>query len=282
MIQKSYENLLCGILYLVPTPIGNFKDITYRAIEILNSSDIILTEDTRTTSILLKHYNINKKLISCHKFNEEKIKNKIVNLLGENKIISLVTDRGTPLISDPGSIVVNEVVKNGFKVISLPGATAFVPALTSSGIDTKHFLFYGFLNNKESERKRELNMLKEIYFTFIIYESPHRLTKTLQNMLNILGNRKISISREISKLYEEVFRGTLEEAISFYKDPKGEIVIVVEKNQKKKVIDYDLYLEEVEKLISSGESVSNSIKLVSIKYNISKNILYNNYQRGVK
>lgn len=279
MIQKSYEKSDYGNLYIIPTPIGNMEDITIRALNILKEVDIVLAEDTRVTSILLNKYEIKKKLVSCHKFNENKIKDRIIAELKEGKNLALVTDRGTPLISDPGSVIVDSAIKNNINIIALPGPSALLPALNMSGISSERFLFYGFLSSKSSESNKELKMLSEIKFTIVLYESPHRLQKTLQKMLEILGNRKISISREISKLYEEVFRGTIEEAISFYKEVMGEIVIVIEKATETTLIDDDKLLTEVKKLIKDGKSNKDAIKEVSIKFNISKNVLYNMYEK---
>ena len=279
MIQKSYEKSDYGNLYIIPTPIGNMEDITIRALNILKEVDIVLAEDTRVTSILLNKYEIKKKLVSCHKFNENKIKDRIIAELKEGKNLALVTDRGTPLISDPGSVIVDSAIKNNINIIALPGPSALLPALNMSGISSERFLFYGFLSSKSSESNKELKMLSEIKFAIVLYESPHRLQKTLQKMLEILGNRNISISREISKLYEEVFRGTIEEAISFYKEVMGEIVIVIEKATKTTLIDDDKLLTEVKKLIKDGKSNKDAIKEVSIKFNISKNVLYNMYEK---
>lgn len=279
MIQKSYEKSDYGNLYIIPTPIGNMEDITIRALNILKEVDIVLAEDTRVTSILLNKYEIKKKLVSCHKFNENKIKDRIIAELKEGKNLALVTDRGTPLISDPGSVIVDSAIKNNINIIALPGPSALLPALNMSGISSERFLFYGFLSSKSSESNKELKMLSEIKFTIVLYESPHRLQKTLQKMLEILGNRNISISREISKLYEEVFRGTIEEAISFYKEVMGEIVIVIEKATETTLIDDDKLLTEVKKLIKDGKSNKDAIKEVSIKFNISKNVLYNMYEK---
>ncbi len=275
MIQKSYEKEK-GNLYIVPTPIGNLKDITYRAVEVLGSVDAIFAEDTRVTTQLLNSLNIKNKVYPCHKFNEVKVSNSLIKFLSEEKNVALVTDRGTPLISDPGSVVVDSVIKAGYNVIALPGASALLPALNMSNISAEKFLFYGFLNSKESQAVKELSMLRNINFTIVLYEAPHRLYKTLQNILQTLGNRAISISREISKVHEEVFRGTVNEALEFYKEVKGEIVIVIEKNKEE--ISYDELLNEVQELVSLGVSSKNAIKKVSKDYNVSKNILYNMYE----
>lgn len=275
MIQKSYEKNT-GNLYIVPTPIGNMKDITYRAVEVLQMVDAVFAEDTRVTIQLLNNLNIKNKVYSCHKFNEVKVSNSIIEMLNKDMNIAIVTDRGTPLISDPGSVVVDNVIKAGYSVIALPGACAFLPALNMSNISAEKFLFYGFLSSKESQSIKELSMLKNINFTIVLYEAPHRLYKTLQKIAQTLGNRAISISREISKLHEEVFRGSVNEALEFYKEVKGEVVIVIEKNDVK--VSYDILLEEVKELISLGVSSKDAIKKVSKDYDVSKNILYNMYE----
>lgn len=274
MIQESYKDSEKGTLYIVPTPIGNKDDITLRAIEILKKVDFICAEDTRTSSILLNMFNISKPLKACHIFNESKIKNKIVKELEIGKNVALISDQGTPLLSDPGYELVCEVIKNDLNVVSLPGPSALLPALNMSGIEANKFLFYGFLNSKTSVAKKELESLKNIEFTLVFYEAPHRLQSTLKLMQEIFGNRKISISREISKLHEEIFRGTVEDAIEFYKDPKGEIVIVVEKC-KKESIDINDILEEVKNETKKGLSNKDAVKLISKKYGVSKNLLYN-------
>ena len=203
MSQKSYDNT--PTLYLIPTPIGNLDDITVRALKTLESVDFVLCEDTRETGKLLSKYDIKKRLVSCHEFNEDKIRSYVVDELRNGLNIGLVTDQGTPIISDPGYIVAKEVIKAGFNVISLPGATAFVPALTTAGIDPSPFMFYGFLNSKESKKKKELEALAKFKYTMIFYEAPHRIKNTLTNMLEVLGDRYISISREISKKFEEIY-----------------------------------------------------------------------------
>lgn len=271
MLQKSYDGK--PSLFIVPTPIGNMKDITQRAVEVLASVNAIFAEDTRVTTELLNGLNIKNKIYSCHKFTEAKSSNQIIELLNKGYSVALVTDRGTPLISDPGSLVVQNIIKEGFNVIALPGACALVPALNMSGLDQDKFLFYGFLNSKESQSIKELEYIKTLNFTTILYEAPHRLYKTLQNMLKILGNKQISISREITKLHEEVFRGTIEESLKVYKEVKGEIVIVIEKNVTE--TDYLKLLNEVEELIELGLKTNDALKFVSKKYGASKNILYN-------
>ena len=278
MIQKSYENSNEGKLFLIPTPIGNMEDITYRAISILKSVDYIYAEDTRVTLNLLKKFNIKKTVKSCHKYSEEKHKVEIINLLKSGFSIGYVSDRGTPLISDPGEVIVKYAISNNITVISIPGPSALLPAINMSGLDNDKFLFYGFLNNKSSKRVSELKSISSIPFTIIFYEAPHRINETLKDMLNVLGNRNICICREISKMYEEIFRGNISQAIGYSESIKGEIVIVVEGYQgtDKNSIDY---IDEVEKLVSSGIKISSAIKEVSELSNVPKNEIYREYMK---
>ncbi len=272
MIQRSYSKNNKGKLYLVPTPIGNMQDITFRAIDILKSVDEIYAEDTRVTGILLKHYNISKKLTSCHKYSEEKGKERLIQLLNEGKSIAYVSDRGTPLISDPGGIIANFAIENNIDVISLPGASALLPAICMSGLDSDRFVFYGFLNSKKSIKESEMKKLVSVPYSLIFYEAPHRLIETLKCMKIIFGNRPISISREITKIYEEVYRGNINEAINTYQKPKGEFVIVLEGNAETEEVNY---IEKVKELMLKGYKVSSAIKEVADIYGISKNDLYN-------
>lgn len=217
-------------LYLVPTPIGNLQDFTYRAVEVLNTVDLILAEDTRTSSKLLKHYNISKPLTAFHQHNEHKSLDKIIDKLNSGSTIALVSDAGTPGISDPGFLLVRACVENNIDVECLPGATAFVPALVSSGFPCDKFVFEGFLPHKKGRQTR-LNLLQEENRTIVFYESPHRLLKTLQQFKEYFGDeRKIAVCRELTKIHEEVIRGTAEELINYYNANtlKGEIVIIVE------------------------------------------------------
>ena len=222
-----------GRLYLVPTPIGNLKDITLRAIEVLKEVDVILAEDTRTTSHLLNHYQITKQLSPYHQHNEHKVLQHIVSQLLEGKKMAVVTDAGTPGISDPAFLLVRECIKVGIKVECLPGATAFVPALVNSGIPTNRFCFEGFLPLKKG-RQTLLKQLAEEERTIIIYESPVRLVKTLEEFINYFGaDRQCSVSRELSKMFEENKQGTLKEVADYFnqKTVKGEIVIIIHGNE---------------------------------------------------
>ena len=218
-----------GMLYIVPTPIGNLKDITLRALEVLKEVDLILAEDTRTTSNLLNHYQITKPLSPYHQHNEHKVLQHLIDQLSEGKKIAVVTDAGTPGISDPAFLLVRECIKSGIKIECLPGATAFVPALVNSGIPSNRFVFEGFLPLKKG-RQTLLKKLAEEDRTMIFYESPVRLVKTLREFIQYFGAERVCcVSRELTKMFEENKRGTLQEVCKHFKEknPKGEIVIVV-------------------------------------------------------
>lgn len=239
--------LICGMkLYLVPTPIGNLDDITLRAVKILQSVDAILAEDTRTSGVLLRHLAISKPLHSYHIFNEHQTVQRLINQLKEGKTLALVSDAGTPGISDPGFLLVRECIKNEIPVECLPGPTAFVPALVNSGLPNDRFTFEGFLPHKKGRQTR-LGELATEERTMIFYESPHRLLKTLQQFADIFGaDRQASVSRELTKMFEETQRGTLSELITYFgqKTIKGEIVVCVqggksEKERKKESRQYD-------------------------------------------
>lgn len=280
MSQKSYSNNK-STLFIIPTPIGNMDDITIRALNTLKELDIIFSEDTRVTKQLLSYYDIsNKKLISSHNFNESKNDNLLLKYLNEGKNVGVVTDRGTPIISDPGYELVKIAINNGFNVVSLPGPTALIPALTASGLNPSPFIFYGFLNSKESKRKKELEKLKKFPMTLIFYEAPHRLINTLDNIKEALGNRKISISREISKKFEEIYRGTIEEIINELDEVKGELVIVVDGNYDENDFSDLSIIEHVNLFIKEGYSTMDAIKLVAKERKTTKNIIYSEYHRG--
>lgn len=276
MSQKSYDNT--PTLYLIPTPIGNMEDITIRAINTLKMVDVVFCEDTRVTGQLLKYLDISKKLISSHNYNEANNKQKLLEYLSNGSNVGLVSDRGTPIISDPGYELAHFAIEEGYNVVSLPGATALIPALTSSGISPMPFYYYGFLNSKDSARRKELEFLKNIDATLILYEAPHRINKTLKDLGNILGNnRKISISREITKKYEEIYRGTIGELIEQNNEYKGELVVVVEGN--KTTIEYkSLTIEEhVNLYIEDGKSSMDAIKIVAKERGMKKSEVYDIY-----
>ena len=278
MSQKSYNNT--PTLYLIPTPIGNMEDITIRALNILKEVEVIFCEDTRVTGQLLKYFDINKKLISSHEHNEEKNKEKLLSYLEAGFNIGLVSDRGTPIISDPGFELAKYTIEKGYNVVSLPGATALIPALTSSGINPMPFYYYGFLNSKDSARRKELEFIKNIDATLIIYEAPHRINKTLIDMQAILGkDRKISISREITKKYEEIYRGTIEELVNQNNDYKGELVIVIEGN--KNTFEFkSLTIEDHIKLyMDEGKSSMDAIKIVAKERGLKKSEVYDIFHK---
>ncbi|EGJ70868.1 Ribosomal RNA small subunit methyltransferase I [Bacteroides coprosuis DSM 18011] len=224
-----------GILFVVPTPVGNLEDMTFRAIKVLKEVDLILAEDTRTSSVLLKHYDIKNPLQSHHKFNEHKMVESVINRIKAGANIALISDAGTPAISDPGFLVVRECIRNGIEVQCLPGATALIPAVVSSGLPNDRFCFEGFLPPKKGRMTRMKELAEEVR-TMVCYESPYRLVKTLTQFAEYMGEeRQVSVSREISKLHEETVRGTLKEVITHFSEnePRGEIVIVIEGAHKK-------------------------------------------------
>lgn len=218
-----------GRLYVVPTPVGNLEDMTYRAVRVLKEADLILAEDTRTSGILLKHFEIKNAMQSHHKFNEHKTVEGVVSRIQAGQTVALISDAGTPGISDPGFLLVRECVRHGVEVQCLPGATAFVPALVASGLPDERFCFEGFLPQKKGRQTR-LKALADEKRTMIFYESPYRLLKTLTQFAEVFGNeRQVSVCREISKVHEESVRGTLQEVIAHFTEiePRGEIVIVL-------------------------------------------------------
>lgn len=218
-----------GTLYIVPTPVGNLEDITYRALRILREADLVLAEDTRTSGILLKHFDIHASMQSYHKFNEHQTVARMVEILKGGQNVALVSDAGTPGISDPGFLIAREAIREGIEVITLPGATAFVPALVSSGLPCDKFCFEGFLPQKKGRMSR-LEALKTETRTIVFYESPHRIVKALQQFIEVFGpERQVSVCREISKVHEESVRGTLAEVLAHFEEhePRGEFVIVL-------------------------------------------------------
>ena len=217
-------------VYLIPTPIGNLEDITIRALRLLKEVDMVLAEDTRTTRKLFTHYDINTPLSPFHMHNEHKVLNKWIERLKSGETIALVSDAGTPAISDPGFLLVRECVRNDIEIDCLPGATAFVPALVNSGLPSEKFIFEGFLPSKKGRQTR-LKVLAEEERTMIFYESPHRIVKTLSQFMEYFGDERIvSVSREISKMFEETKRGSMKEVKEYFEEnkPKGEFVIIVE------------------------------------------------------
>ena len=279
MWQKSYDGNVC--LYLIPTPIGNMEDMTYRAVKVLESVDVLFCEDTRVTQNLLNYFNIKKKLISLHDHNEDTVKEKVLSYLEDNKNVGIVTDRGMPIISDPGYKTVKYISDKGFNVVALPGACAFVPALIVSGISPQPFLFYGFLDSKFEKRKKELESLKFNSNTMIFYEAPHRILKTMELMLEVFGDREVSLSREISKKYESVYRGKISELLPSLESIKGEFVIVVSGSEIESLVDEDKsIIEQVNFYVDNGMSSMEAIKMVACDNKLKKSDVYAEYHRG--
>ena len=277
MSQKSYNNR--PTLYLIATPIGNMEDITYRAINVLNKVSVIFSEDTRVTNQLLSYYNIKNKLISSHQYNEKDNIDKLLKYLNDGQDVGLVTDRGTPIISDPGYYLAQAAINNNYNVVSIPGATAFVSALITSNIEAQPFTFIGFLNSKQSKRRKELEDLKNHKYTLIFYESPHRLIDTLNDMLKIMGNRNIAISREITKKFEEIYRGTISDVINELEVVKGEFVIVLEGNKDVNDFSNLSILEHVDLYIKNGYDSKEAIKKVAHERKLNKNEVYREYHK---
>ncbi|ABR36992.1 16S rRNA (cytidine(1402)-2'-O)-methyltransferase [Clostridium beijerinckii] len=272
-----------GKLYLVPTPIGNLKDITLRALETLRNVDIIAAEDTRQTLKLLNHFEIKKPLISYHKFNEQIKSDKIIDLLMEGNNVALVSDAGTPGISDPGSVIVGRCIEKKINFEVLPGATAITTALVYSGLDTTKFLFRGFLPRENKERKIVTNDLLQSQETIIFYEAPHRLIDTLEFLLDTFGDRKIAVCRELTKIYQEIYRGTLKEAAQYFLEnkPRGEFVLVLEGKRLEEIKEEQreewihLSIEEhIVKYINGGASKKEAIKLVAKERELPKSEVY--------
>lgn len=279
MWQNSYDG--SPSVYIVPTPIGNLGDITNRALETLKNVDVIFSEDTRVTLQLLNYFNIKNKLIHMDDHNEDTVKEKVLEYLKNDKNVAIVTDRGTPIISDPGYKTVKFLKEKGYNVIALPGACAFVPALVMSSISSEHFTFYGFLSSKTNKMYEELENLKDSDYTLVFYEAPHRIIKTLNAMLEVFGDRYISISREISKLHESVFVGKISEVINTFVDIKGEFVIIVSPNNETVSTTLSI-IDSVNMYIRSGLNSMEAIKRVAKERKIPKNDVYMEFHRGGK
>lgn len=272
-----------GKLYIVPTPIGNMKDITLRALEVLESVDLIAAEDTRQSLKLLNHYGIKKTLVSYHKHNERSMSGTIMNVLKDGKNVALVSDAGTPGISDPGSVIIKKCIDEGINIEVLPGASALITALVCSGMDTSKFAFMGFFPRDAKERKKLFDAIKYREETIIIYEAPHRLLGTLSYIGENMGNRKIAICREITKIHEEVFRGNVNEAINYFsaKPVKGEIVLIIEGKCEKELMDekrlewQQLSVKDhIKSYMDQGHSKKDAIKLVASERGIPKSEVY--------
>ena len=265
-----------GNLYLVPVPIGNLRDITLRALEILQKVEIIAAEDTRITRSLLSHYQIKSgRLISLHKYNEKKRIPEILELLEQGKDIAVVSDAGSPGISDPASLLVQEAIDHQINIIPLPGATAIIPALTASGFNTESFLFLGFLPLTAKHRKEKLTLIKNSIHTVILYEAPHRIKRTLTELSEYIDNRRICLAREITKIYEEFIRGNIQDIITnFNIKEKGEFVIVIEGNMRSEQIDRTEINQYIEELLGQGLSSKTIAQMVANRFRISANSAY--------
>ena len=278
------ENGNKGKLYICPTPIGNLGDITERTLNTLRSADIIAAEDTRNTLRLLNHFGIKSHLTSYHEYNRYDKAAELIKQLSEGKNVACVTDAGTPGISDPGEVLVAECIASGIEVVSLPGATAFVTALTVSGLPTGRFVFEGFLPKDKKERQRVLDDLREETRTIILYEAPHRLKETLTMLEGALGaDRRIALCRELTKIHEEILRLTIGEAVVYYseKEPKGEYVLVIEGRsadelirEKRKTFDGISVKEHFERYISSGMDKKDAMKAVAEDRGVTKRDIY--------
>ena len=273
--QKSFENEK-PTLYLVPTPIGNLNEMTPRAIDVLNSVDVIACEDTRNSGQLLKHFGISKRLIAYQNFNEASSTKGIINLLSQGNNIALISDAGYPLINDPGQRVVSEVTALGYNVVPISGCSAFLNALVASGLIAQPFIFIGFLPPSTHDCVKKLRLYQSYPMTLIIYEAPHRIEKMLQSCLDVLGDRHICIARELTKVHEEFIRGKISEILPIASELKGEMVVVIEGNQDdyEKDIDMGQILNMVNTSIESGMSTSAAIKEVAKQTGISKNQIY--------
>lgn len=273
--QKSFENGQ-ATLYLVPTPIGNLSEMSPRAIEVLNSVDVIACEDTRTSGTLLRHFDINKKLIACHNFNEENSAKGIIALLEEGQNVALISDAGYPLINDPGQKLVKLTTEAGFNVVPVSGPSAFLNALVASGLVAQPFIFVGFLPQANGERERKLQEYKNYPMTMVFYEAPHRIDKMLNSCLKILGDRQCVLSRELTKMHEEFIRGSISEVIEILPEIRGEMVIVMDGNHEDpsaSISDADI-LEMVAQKESEGVSTRDAIKQIAKETGLSKNAIY--------
>ena len=275
MRTRSFDNINDGILYLVATPIGNLSDMTYRAVEILKSVDKIYAEDTRNSIVLLKHYNITTHLESYHEFNQELKTNTIVQEIKNGLKIALISDAGLPVISDPGYKIVKEARLQGLKVSTIPGASAGISALIASGISPMPYTFYGFLDSKKTKRISELNELKYINHTIIFYEAPHRIYETLNDMLEVFGDRFVTLARELTKTFEEYISDKISNILKI-DSLKGEMVLIVEGYKDDNNIDIDP-ISKIDELINLGYKPNEAIKEVSKLLNISRNDLYKKY-----
>ena len=276
--QQSFQNNKAS-LYVIATPIGNLKEISPRVIEALNDVDTVFCEDTRVTGQLLKHLDIKKTLISAHENIEKQSSNKILEKLQNGENVAFMSDAGYPGISDPGSLVIKEVIENDFNVVVINGPSALIQSVLASGLSTDRFYFYGFLNAKPSIRIKELEGLKEFKDTLIFYQSPHKILSCLTDMLNVFGDRKVCLCRELTKKFEEYIRGNISEIIPICETLKGEMVLVVEGNTQKEtsVVALKDCVAMIDEKIMSGLSKKEAIKEVVLLTKTNKKELYNFY-----
>ncbi|MBQ6126362.1 MAG: 16S rRNA (cytidine(1402)-2'-O)-methyltransferase [Erysipelotrichaceae bacterium] len=269
-------------LFLVATPIGNLSEVSDRTLNVLNDVAVIACEDTRNTLKLLSHFDIHTRMITYHNFNEKESTRGIIRFLEEGKDVALVSDAGYPLISDPGYELVNEVIRCGYGIVTVSGPNAALNALVASGLKTSHYLFYGFLNAKQSQARKELEELKDFPYTLIFYEAPHRIEKTLSLALQVFGDRKACLARELTKLHEEYHRGSLSELCNL-KDLKGEMVLIIEGKEKQtEDIDQNELMEEIDQLVKEGMRTKEAVNQVAEGHQASKNTLYNAYLKRKK
>lgn len=279
--QKTYETENAK-LYMVGVPIGNYDDMSYRAVETLKKVDIIFCEDTRITLKLLNHFNISKPLKSYHTFNENEITDILINYIEEGKNVAVVSDAGMPIISDPGYVAVFEAIKNAIDVVVIPGPCAFVSALVGSGVSSRKIHFVGFLNSNSNKRKKELERLKDLEETLIMYESPHRIKETLEILLELMPSRNICLARELTKKYEEYLHGTASEILEVIDEIKGEIVLIIDgasiKEIKSELLDLCVY-DHMRYYLDLGLDEKEAMKKVAKDRNVSKSIIYQQIKR---
>ena len=273
--QKSFENDM-PTLYLVATPIGNMDEMTLRAVEVLKQVDVIACEDTRTSGQLLKHFDIHARLISYQNFNEDPSARGIIHLLSQGQNVALISDAGYPLISDPGQRVVMEASSRGYNVVPISGSSAVLNAVVASGLTAQPFIFVGFLPSSANDCRKKLIEYRSYPMTLVFYEAPHRITRMLECVQEVLGDRRCCIARELTKIHEEFLRGTVSELRKEAEGLKGEIVVVVEGNRDdyEKDVDYGEILHMVNEYIEQGISRSDAVKEIARKTGISKNKIY--------
>ncbi|MGE5398571.1 MAG: 16S rRNA (cytidine(1402)-2'-O)-methyltransferase [Chitinophagales bacterium] len=266
-----------GTLYVCSTPIGNLEDASFRLVRILSEVDLIACEDTRHTRVLLNHFNINKPTISYHEHNSKEREETLVSRLNQGQSIALVSDAGTPGISDPGYPLIHRAAQEGIRIEVIPGPSALIAALVVSGLDTDRFVFEGFLPARASQRVKRLEEIIQEQRTIILYEAPHRLLKLLEDINNIMGDRQVAVIRELTKIHEETRRGSLADLIKHFEEhpPRGEITVIVEGNkQKPKNADLSTIVQEVKDLVAGGMEKKEALKLKAQEYKVKKGELY--------